>query len=420
MRRSDKQPHAPWITPELIRILYDAASMERWNDYPRMVDLVELDKQAHKCIIAWFLAKCEGRPYDFLGLIEAGIFEFLRRVIVTDIRPDVFRSVLTEKEAAINAWVIAQLRDSVAAIEGGAFLARLERYFSDEGFLREERELLKAAHYMATRWEFAIVYQSSAFLSDVERLRQDVEREIERYKHYRGVLEIGLNLPLARIIDLNGRLRFQIRWAHTPRIPRTSVLGHVLIVAIFAYFYCRAAGACPSRTVSTFYSALFHDLPEALTRDIISPVKQSVEGLEDLIGEYEINMVARDILPLVPEDLRAEFSYLLGLYEEGGVLRKGEFKNRVRAGGEVGIIDDPAAHNEDRWNTIDGAAIKACDHLAAFTEAMISLALGVQSADLRRGVVKLKGEYPQGGMVGGVDFRAVMDGTERYLMGAEK
>ena len=405
MRPSDKPPGGLWITPELIRILYDSASMERWNDYPRMVNLVELDKQAHKFIIAWFLAKCEARPYDFLGLIEAGIFEFLRRVIVTDIRPDVFRSVLTEKEAAINAWVIAQLRESAGALEDGAFLARLERYFTDESFLREERELLKAAHYMATRWEFAIVYQSSTFLADAERLKQEVEREIERYKHYRGVLDIGLNLPLARIIDLNGRLRFQIRWAHTPRIPRTSVLGHLLIVAIFAYFYCRAVGACPARTANTFYSALFHDLPEALTRDIISPVKQSVEGLQDLIGEYEINMIDRDILPLVPEELRGEFSYLLGLYEEGGVRRKGEFKNRVRAGGEVALIGDPAAYNEDRWNTIDGAAVKACDHLAAFTEAIISLALGVQSAELRRGVVKLKAEYPRGGAIGGVDFR---------------
>ncbi len=416
MHRSGKP--GVWITPELIRIMYEAASMERWNDYPRMVDLVELDKQAHKCIIAWFLAKCEPHAFDFQGLIEAGIFEFLRRVIVTDIRPDVFRSVLKEKETAINEWVMAQLHDSIAALEGGAFVERFRRYFSDESYLREERELLKAAHYLATRWEFAIVYQSSRFLHDVESLRQDVEQEIERYKHYRGVVEIGLDLSLARIIDLNGRLRFQLRWAQTPRIPKTSVLGHVLLVAIFAYFYCRSVGATPARTASTFYSALFHDLPEALTRDIISPVKQSVEGLHDLIDEYEINMITRDILPLVPADLRGEFSYLLGLYEEHGVVKKGEFKDRIRVGGKVGIIDDPAAYNEERFNTIDGRAVKACDHLAAFTEAVISIALGVQSAELRRGVVKLKAQY-EGVSVGGVDFHAIMEATERHMKGEE-
>ena len=54
-----------------------------------MVDLVELDKQAHKFIIAYFIAKLED-DINFTHLIEAGIFEFLRRVVVTDIRPDVF------------------------------------------------------------------------------------------------------------------------------------------------------------------------------------------------------------------------------------------------------------------------------------------------------------------------------------------
>ncbi|MEE6566565.1 hypothetical protein VWM73_11890, partial [Campylobacter coli] len=33
--------------------------ISRWNDYPRMANLVELDKQAHKFIIAYFIAKME-------------------------------------------------------------------------------------------------------------------------------------------------------------------------------------------------------------------------------------------------------------------------------------------------------------------------------------------------------------------------
>ncbi|MDR1614624.1 MAG: hydrolase, partial [Campylobacteraceae bacterium] len=42
------------ISAELIDKFFCAASIERWNDYPRMVELTELDKQAHKFIIAFF------------------------------------------------------------------------------------------------------------------------------------------------------------------------------------------------------------------------------------------------------------------------------------------------------------------------------------------------------------------------------
>ena len=48
------------INPSLIEHIFKAASISRWNDYPKMVDINELDKQAHKVLIAYFLAKLEG------------------------------------------------------------------------------------------------------------------------------------------------------------------------------------------------------------------------------------------------------------------------------------------------------------------------------------------------------------------------
>ena len=64
------------INPKIIEYIFSSASIQRWNDYPRMVDLVELDKQAHKFIIAYIIAKLED-DINFTHLIEAGIFEIL-------------------------------------------------------------------------------------------------------------------------------------------------------------------------------------------------------------------------------------------------------------------------------------------------------------------------------------------------------
>ena len=288
------------FSPGLIEQFFSSAFIQRWNDYPRMVELVELDKQAHKFIIAYFLSHMEDEEINQLHLIEAGIFEFLRRGVVTDIRPDVFRQALQKKEAEINRWVLSKLSHLLEDVEDGKFLKRFEKYLSDSNMYKRERFILKAASYLSTRWEFSIVYQTSQFLSGIERVKEAVEEEIEDYYELIGVRKIALNKKLAKIIDLSGRLRFQKRWAQTPRIPETSVLGHMLIVAIMGYFYSIKINACQKRLENNFYCALFHDLPEALTRDIISPVKYSVSGLNDIISEYEIKMVEDEILPYIP------------------------------------------------------------------------------------------------------------------------
>lgn len=223
------------INPKIIDYIFSSASIQRWNDYPRMVELVELDKQAHKFIIAYFIAKLE-KDINYTHLIEAGIFEFLRRIVVTDIRPDVFRKAIQKKSKEINSWVIEKLKDSLEPIENGKFLRKFEEYLNDTSMYKKERFILKAASYLATKWEFSIVYQTSKFLTDIENVKRSVEDEIEDYYELIGVRKIALNKKLSRIIDLSGRLRFQKRWAQTPRIPETSVLGHMLTVAILDIF----------------------------------------------------------------------------------------------------------------------------------------------------------------------------------------
>lgn len=386
------------INPRLIDYIFSSASIQRWNDYPRMVELVELDKQAHKFIIAYFIAKLEN-DINYTHLIEAGIFEFLRRVVVTDIRPDVFRKALQKKSREINAWVISKLSPSIKDIDNGSFLQKFEEYLSNPEMYKKERFILKAASYLATKWEFSIVYQTSQFLNDIEDVKKSVDEEIEDYYELIGVRKIALNKKLGKIIDLSGRLRFQKRWAQTPRIPETSVLGHMLTVAIFGYFFSLEVNACDKRLQNNFFTALFHDLPEALTRDIITPVKYCVDELSDIIAEYEIEKIEDDILPNIPEVLHDEFSYILGLYD--GI--KEEFENKIYED-KIQIVEDVSKYNSNKYNAIDGLALKQCDKLSAFVEASLSISHGIKSKELISGKKEiLKGLK----VIQGVDFKAI-------------
>ena len=387
------------INPKIIEYIFSSASIQRWNDYPRMVDLVELDKQAHKFIIAYFIAKLED-DINFTHLIEAGIFEFLRRVVVTDIRPDVFRKALQKKSTEINSWVVGKLKSSIENIDNGNFLQKFEEFLSDPNMYKKERFILKAASYLSTKWEFSIVYQTSQFLSDIEEVKKDVDAEIEDYYELIGVRKIALNKKLAKIVDLSGRLRFQKRWAQTPRIPETSVLGHMLTVALFSYFYSLEVKACDKRLQNNFFTALFHDLPEALTRDIISPVKYSVDELSEIIAEYEVAKIEDDILPNVPINIQEEFSYILGISK--GI--KEEFANKVKIDGNITEVDDINKYNLDKYEAIDGLALKQCDKLSAFVEASLSISHGIKSKELISGKKEILKGLKE---INGVDFKQI-------------
>jgi len=57
------------ITKELLELLFEAASIQRWNDHNRPEHFTELDKQAHKMIYAYVLAKLKRLTAHGSGLV---------------------------------------------------------------------------------------------------------------------------------------------------------------------------------------------------------------------------------------------------------------------------------------------------------------------------------------------------------------
>jgi putative hydrolase of HD superfamily len=175
----------------------------------------------------------------------------------------------------------------------------------------------------------------------------------------------------------------------------------MLIVAMMSYFCSMEMGACLKRACNNFFSGLFHDLPEVLTRDIVSPVKTSVEGLDEIIKDYERMQFEERILPLLPPSIRDEVVYFI----------QDEFSNRIIEGGSI-RKDVPGAqmknYNQDAFSPIDGEVIRACDKLAAFIEASLSIQHGIRSQHLKDGMEGIYREYGDQGF-GGIDFPALFN-----------
>ena len=103
-------------------------------------------------LCAYVLGKLEPE-IDWVRLIEGGIFEFLHRLVLTDIKPPIFHRLMEEKGRELNAWAVEQIMPEIASIPGG-FAERFARYFMDETESRREKAVLEGAHYLATQWEF--------------------------------------------------------------------------------------------------------------------------------------------------------------------------------------------------------------------------------------------------------------------------
>jgi len=370
----------------IIERFYEAASMNRWNDHIRPVELTELDKQAHKMVLAYVIAKFEekdrGISINWQHLIEGGIFEFLHRAILTDLKPPIFHKMMEEKAQDLNNHVLSMLEDDLKGLNP-EFKINFKKYLFESEYAGVEKRILKAAHYMATNWEFRIIYHSSPFIYGIEETKEAIENQIEDHYDLIGVQKLSLEKKSFGFIDLCGQLRFQERWAHSPRVPKTSVLGHMYIVAITSYILSLENDSCQKRLYNNFFTGLFHDLPEVLTKDIISPVKSSVEGLEDIIKEFEENQMKTRLFPLLPVSWRKEMRY----------FTQDEFENKVLIDGTIlkGISfkEINNKYNKDEFYPIDGELIKACDKLAAFIEADLSIKHGITSKHLEDGRVNI-------------------------------
>ncbi len=369
------------IRKELLELLYEAASIQRWNDHIRPEHFTELDKQAHKMVYAFVLAKIEESDHcaeiKWPRLIEGGLFEFLHRIVLTDIKPPVFYKLMAEKGEQLNHWVLEKLRNRVSDLPGD-ILNKMEDYFSLAAPVSLEQRILKAAHYLATNWEFKIIYRLNEGLYGLEETRAAIANQLEEHYDLAGVQKLTLGKKTSNFLDLVGQLRFQQRWAQSPRVPRTSVMGHMLIVAMISYLCSVEIKACSRRIYNNYFAALFHDLPEVLTRDIVSPVKRSVAGLEEIIKDIEHRQLEERIFPLLPVTWHDELRY----------FTENEFESKIITGGQVKKVTSEEInnlYNEDHFSPLDGEIIKGCDQLAAYIETFLSISHGIKSYHLEEG-----------------------------------
>lgn len=407
------------IRKGLLQFLFSGSYMKRWNDKLRPMELLEIDKQAHKMIVAWLLCQLTAKDMtqaDKLMLeeevVEGAIFDYMFRLIITDIKPPILYRI---KENHVHyqelaKWAIAEIAPHLRPVNE-EFWNRFVSYTLKKDHTSKASEILEASHHFSSLWEFRLLRNlNAAFDDELPEIDERFSNRIREHMNIPGVSELITGLEyarfpgdkkkpdkqissLARIANLCGQLRFQKRWSQTPRIPETSVMGHMFLVACYSFFICLALETCPARRINAFFCGLFHDLAELLTRDIISPVKKSFDAFGRIIREYEIKELERRIFVPLREEGYGFITERLGYYL--GLESGSEFNETIIRDGKIETLDFDTlngSYDENEFDPKDGLAVKTADILAAYIEAYTAIRNGITSPQIQEAFWRLREE----------------------------
>lgn len=392
----------------LVFKIFEGFSIQRWNDLIRPFELVEMDKAGEKMVLAYIIGKFEenkGSKIDWYWMIYASFFDLLRKIALCDIKAPVQQMLKREfpdEYHRLNEWVLNQYSELITD-------KQLLKEFSEYVYQKSEKQkngeslnktirVYNAAHKFATIRELEML----SVVNEKERLssiRTELEEEIQPYLEFEGLQKLMTHQKAFNFLLKIEQLRFQTRWNQTPRVPATSVLGHCFYVAVMTLLLGRESNPnmCKERVVNNFFSALFHDLPESVTRDIISPVKQATDDLPNIVKKIENEIVSKELVPLMEDFFVDQVIY----------YTSDEFSNRIlNENGQIQSVtweELNSKYNEGKYNPIDGRLVRICDHFSALMEADISIKHGITSDHLKTGIESTLNHYKENEIINGIN-----------------
>ena len=392
---------------DLVLKIFEGFSIQRWNDLIRPFDLVEMDKAGEKMVLAYIIGKFEekkGYKIDWVWIIYASLFDLLRKISLCDIKAPVqqmLKNEFKEEYLRLNEWVLNQYKDM---IPDSKLFSEFTIYTGQKADslplaanLKRSLMVYNAAHKYSTIREMEMIapVNEAARLSNIKTA---LEKEIQQYLELEGLQKLMTHQKEFDFLLKIEQLRFQTRWNQTPRVPATSVLGHCFYVAIMTLLLGRESNPkmCKKRIVNNFFCALFHDLPESVTRDIISPVKQATDELPNIVKKIEDEIVKKELVPLMDDYFVDEVMY----------YTNDEFSNRVLIDGKVKAVsweELNEKYNSEEYNPIDGRLVRICDHFSALMEADISIKHGITSKHLISGREGTINHYKEGEIISGIN-----------------
>lgn len=294
-------------------------AMKRWNNYPRVEDISHMDHIGFVIHVSLFLAYLEekqGNKVDREFLLKRIIFQSFSKLVLSDISSGT-RDYIMRFDAEIFAKIEKKSLDAILQLEAPEYIKiDIKNILNDTQHTLEHKIISAAKEYSAYR---ECLVNQKVFEDMYEVPFRSIQKQLEQLRGELRSFDVLLgNDNYIKFLSHIRRLSHSMRWNQERRIYPISVMSHLVIITYIVYII----GMIENHSGKNYdleelmLRTIYHDIPEAITGDIITPTKKSVEWFDTLLERVEIQMMDDYIFSYVWEDYKQEvFEYMLHPFE---------------------------------------------------------------------------------------------------------
>ncbi|HTW90334.1 MAG TPA: YfbR-like 5'-deoxynucleotidase [bacterium] len=347
----------------------DLMRLQRWNVKPRVVFWNEAENVAYTAHVAYALGRIRGMSTTQLEHVLARtLLKSLNKHYLSDVLVDT-RDELRKLDPEIWRRLVDKAADVTAALFPRDMLDYAKGYMTLDGNYGEQdgklepsrkkeiEELITFAQYKVAirECETNRHVDPGRYVSAIRHIKTKISRIEGRSELENSYKKIGAYVHQVE------NLKHLRRWNLLNRAVETSVLGHTFIVGLLALTVARQcksvveanAHANVSPFLEAILRALFHDVPEAVTGDIVTPVKEIINTLNPKIVERLEKNMTKDFVATLPGLMKRDV-------EDYNLLKE---------------LDDRKPYSVS-------SLVKACDRLALVLECLFETETGQVSTEM--------------------------------------
>ncbi len=286
---------------------------KRWSNAARFEETTFADGSWFSTLLAYTLALLEEKIFDNTVdrelLLKRGIFHKLPTSIVGNISSSIKEnSALRQSLDEIIGLAVTGELAPLAPITTRTEFSKCILEAKDDSL---EGNILIAADLINSLMECR--REVSFGLEDFKEPLLFIENKLNK-SPLQSVNYILHSEKMMKFLKIVRNIMFTQRWNTEVRRFSTSVAGHSWYMALICYFLVSWESYKFSNYLNMekmLAGAIFHDLPEAVTGDIINPTKNRSKKMKLALEQVEKIKVKEELISLLPTELQAEYSVLI-------------------------------------------------------------------------------------------------------------
>lgn len=265
-------------------------SMVRWNNFPRVVDVTQMDNVWATLHTALFLVHLEEGNLDSLYMIKKIIFSSFSEFVLSDINSGTKNTIRKLDEEIFEALYAKAYRYFLHYDMPESLRRDYENIMFGEKKEREDRIIYAAKKYVG----YMEALPNAQIFPDMYAIYMaEMEAELEKIAgEVQSLAVLRRSDDFQKYLSHIYRLSFSMRWNQYRRKTPISVMSHTVVITYITYVIAMMEKSVSDELLlEMLMRALYHDVPEVITGDIISPTKKAVAGFSELLERVEAHML---------------------------------------------------------------------------------------------------------------------------------